>query len=298
MNVLRHEGGTMKKALLAVALGLLSAPAAASETTRTPVTVHETNCTGVQAFLRIPPDNVDPVVPDEFRLALDPLGRAQIQVAANQCERIAVGDGPARTTTFAAFRVTVCDPDDDPVDPCNPLNEDPADMANAELFNLYVLFIVSDNPEFVRYFQKQGGMSKETAVLVEDLGFDLSANGHLVFDAPAPTPSPFRLEADLGAAGPPITINGNQWAAAPKGRMKLFDRIDDLQGYEVTGKVEPEAGSQMAAVFCDDTDGTFSGDAAGATGESLGTFFPTGSFTAFVQAVELSPTAPALCAPG
>ena len=288
----------MKKALLALALVLLSAPAAASHGPRPPVIAAETNCTGVQAFIRVPAENVDPVVPDEFHLALDPAGKALLQIGANRCEALAIGDRPGRTTTFATFRVGVCDPDDDPVDPCNPLNEDPADLVNAELFNLYVLFVASDNPELVRYFRRQGGMTNQDAVLVESLSFDLSDDGALTFDAPAPTPSPFTLVAQIGAAGPPITITGNHWGAVPKGRMKMPDRLDQLEGSEVSGTVTPTEGSEMDLLFCDDTDGSFRGDAAGATGESLGTFFPTGSFTVSVQAVELSGTAPAVCVPG
>lgn len=265
----------------------------------------ETNCEGVQALIKVPPENVDPLVPNDpsnphdFELLLeeDPLTgeqRARVSVGANRCERIDVfGDGGAPKTDFdtifAALRVDVCDPEPDPAEDCRaPEPNSLADVLNNEIAHGYLLWIASDNHNLIKFFRDEGGLTDRQAVFVRDgFVFDLDRqSGDFHFEAPKPTPSPFMIvgteSGDDHAQVDPLTplfpsVTFDQWASVPTGTMRISpDEIDDFQVGGARGRVVPEPGSEMDRVFCGH-DGAFDSP------DSIRTFFPAGRYPAEVD---------------
>jgi hypothetical protein len=97
---------------------------------------------GDQAQIGVPKENVDPLVPDEFQLELDPVtGKALVLVGAVQCDSVTVGAGRGRKTEFVTFRTSLLDPD--PIDVPPP--------GYVPLGHAYTLWFASDNPDMVDY---------------------------------------------------------------------------------------------------------------------------------------------------
>jgi hypothetical protein len=99
--------------------------------------VEEENCEGVQAVIKVPAANVDPLVPDEFTVFKDDRGRASLWVGANRCGRVIVGSS-GRPTIYATFRVTIADPEPE----------------TSDFFNFYQLWLAYDNEDQFRFFSE------------------------------------------------------------------------------------------------------------------------------------------------
>ncbi len=54
-----------------------------------PDRVEEMNCDAVQVVIRVPPQNIDPLVPDEFELKLNE-GMAGLAIGANHCQQVRI----------------------------------------------------------------------------------------------------------------------------------------------------------------------------------------------------------------
>jgi hypothetical protein len=149
------------------------------------------------------------------------------------------------------------------------------------------------------------------------LVFELDALGDFSFKAPS-APSPFQITATVSPPlTPPLNINGAFWAAVPratpKGKLEVPNQIDMFQFGQVFGQVTPTSpGSEMARLFCDDADGSFSGpvgavskdpsslatvsdDPSSLATDSLSYFLPHASYTAEVTGAEMSHTERATC---
>lgn len=258
-----------------------------------PDRVEEENCEAVQVIIRIPPQNIDPLVPDEFQLVLNE-GMAGLAIGCNRCQHVRVFEGDRlvsdRETVFATLRVDVREPSWDVTE-------------GAEVFHNYQLWIASDNKDLIRFFQNQGGNSQSQAVLVDAMSFRVSQDSVFSFDAPRPAPSPFRI---VGAhVGPldsaPLALTDAFWSGVRTGIMKEAAHQDLLQFGETSGRVEPATGSELARILCG-VDPSFGGGAVGAItgdphGSSVRTFFRRGGYTLDVQPRQASSTSHASCPP-
>lgn len=261
-----------------------------------PDRVEEVNCDAVQVVIRVPPQNIDPLVPEEFKLRLNK-EMAGLAIGANHCQQVKiVTDGRLvsdRETTFATLRVDIEEPSWDQEE-------------GNELFHNYQFWIASDNKDLVRFFQKEGGATDRQAVHVEDMVFSLSPDdGTFFFDAPKPTPSPFQIkDARVGPlASPPLALEDAFWAAVGDGIMKESAHQDLLLLGEARGYLKPASRSELARILCSDERRWFEGDPVGVITDephrgSVRTFFPTGGYTLEVdKEQQASPTASASCSP-
>lgn len=249
------------------------------------------NCDAVQVVLRVPPGNVDPLVPEPFELLLND-GKAGVSVGANHCQAVRIfRDGQLvseRETIFATLRVDIDEPPGDEAD-------------GVELFHNYQFWIASDNEDLVKLFRDRGGNTDSQAVLVEDMVFQLAPDGTFFFEAPRPTPSPFRMvETKVGPLiSPPLALRDAFWSAVPSGIMKEAAHQDLVLLGDAAGRVEPAPGSDLARIMCG-IDGTFAGDALGAIINdahrgSVRTFFPSGGYTLEVRQQQASPAGHTNC---
>ncbi len=250
-------------ALLAAltALWLPAVPAASNG-----AVVDAKGCTAVIADYPVPPDRVEPLIPDQFTLALDQDGNATIFAYAEHCRSVTL-NGVAREVIWAAFRVDLTD-----LTPlsCNgePQDSEERDQCKSESLprvhlDTYQFFIAYNDPDLVRLFQDVGATPKE-AVLVEDLVFDLRPDGTFLFKAPAPTPSPFKITALVGTPETgPFTFDHHEWGAVPRGLFKVGDP-NDVSAWlgPAQGTLHAEAGSDMAKILCA-TEVSWIGEVAG-----------------------------------
>lgn len=265
---------------------LLVGPAAAG------VDVKERDCNGVQAVIKVPPANVDPVVPDEsdpsspthdpddFELELDDQGKALLAVGAVHCLGVTVGDGIERDTTFAHVAVAIKKPHG----------------SSGQDFHLYHLWIDTNNRQLVKFYRHEGGNSDRQAVYTENLSFNIDPLGRFTFRAPS-APYGFQMSADVD---PPIVgpfnITGDFWAAVPTGTMEqgFPDTLFDFRfGGVRNGLLTPDRGSELERLMCG-VSGEFHGDPAGViifptvdplglVSNSLRSSFPRGVFSAGVH---------------
>jgi hypothetical protein len=213
--------------------------------------VEQKDCRGVQAELRLPLANVDPVVPDDFTIATTQQGGepfTDLVILAARCAQILIGGTPTGSATEAALRVEVQDRDE----------------STGELFHFYQLWFASDNRELIKYWRENGAETGAAVVLVENFVFELdpvAASGVFRFEAPAPTPSPFKIiDARLGLPVAPVTVFGDVWTDVPRGILKQGPERVDLMFGVASGTVVPKPGSVLDTLFCDDTDGAFSSE--------------------------------------
>jgi hypothetical protein len=230
--------------------------------------VEETNCNGIQAQIPVPPENVDPVVPNQpgnendFRLKLGEVtpGTATVLVGAVHCEEMAIA-GISRETRFVTLRVLLEDPD----------TSDAPGPGRIDGGHQYMLWIASDNPDLIALYRAQGVMPPH-AVHMDDLVVDVPAAelpfGRVTVSAPS-APSPFELTADVGSLVlGPLNVTVDHWKAVPRGTME--QRPDDLDlvrlGGVENGQVLPQAASEMDTLFC--AAGRLPGDPVSFSGEA------------------------------
>ncbi|MDP8931112.1 MAG: hypothetical protein M3O70_21695, partial [Actinomycetota bacterium] len=199
-----------------------------------------------------PRGRVEPLVPDQFTLWLDPITQeATVRAYAERCDAVTV-DGVTREVIWAAFRV-------DLADGCAGEPEDSEERTQCESephprvhLDTYQFFIAYNDPDLVRLFQKVGATTKEV-VFVEDLIFNLDpVLRTFSFVAPAPTPSPFKISAMVGApVVGPLDLDLHEWGAVPRGLFKVGDPNDVsvLLG-PAKGTLSVEANSEMAKILC------------------------------------------------
>lgn len=156
---------SLAQGLRRLSLGLLALLAmAVSPASATTASVEENNCRGIQAQIRVPKQNVDPLVPDEFQLELDPVsGEALVLVGAVQCDLLAVGAGKGRKTEFVTFRISLLDPD--------PTHRPPAGYV--PLGHAYTLWFASDNRDMVEYYRDHGDVPHHAAVYDKELSIKM-----------------------------------------------------------------------------------------------------------------------------
>ena len=213
----------------------ISPAALATSAPAEPPAFEEGDCEGISAFISVPKENVRPLVPSAFQLEENEQGEAELLVNGGRCSTL---DGVARPTTLAEFRVLVADP---------PFTEsrDPGH---------YQFWLVSDNPDLVKLFRDGGA----AAFHVPGLLFEVDRlTGRATLDAPAPTPSPFRVEAVVSEPSIPFPLTLMLWGPVPRGFLKIDESIPGFQVGPADGRVTPERGSVMDRVFCDDTNGSF-----------------------------------------
>jgi hypothetical protein len=266
-------------------LGVGSAPPgppAAAPAAAAPVTAFEQGCAGIQAGIPVPPENVRPLVPEEFELGLDASGMASIGFGVVRCEKAGIVGTAGQETLEAHVSVAIA----------NPEPPDASDVINAELLNSYHLWIAYDNQDLVEFFRTQAGGAK--AVYVPGMVFRLDPDtGELFFEVAEPAPSPFVMTAVVDQpAGPGLDISVNFWASSHEGgqpsqRVQIPVDIDGLRLTGVPeGRVVPAPGSELAQVFCGH-DGRFD-DPLGLA--SNGVFFDSTYFADVQPQHELSPT--------
>jgi hypothetical protein len=63
------------------------------------------------------------------------------------------------------------------------------------------------------------------------------------------------MEAVLGRPlTPPIDLTGKHWAVVPRGVMEMSDNLRGVQLGQASGRVIPDPDSEMARVFCSDSE--------------------------------------------
>lgn len=240
---------------LAVALAPLALGVPIAKAQGTPTVIRETDCIAVVANPRVPRANIDYLVPPAFRdkIATDS-DLVPLAIKAIHCEALTIGDSPPRETTWVTFRV--------------PLGEEP-DEERAQPqphVDFYELWFASDNKEYVKLWRRGGGDAVYVPGLVFDLELDPTGlGGHFELIAPEPTPSPFRIVAEVSRdiVGPLPEVTLHLYGANPRGWMVVAGpdgAPDSLRGVRLgmaQGRVFAEPGSQLDRVFCDDTDGSF-----------------------------------------
>jgi hypothetical protein len=217
---------------LATAIGLATL---ASCAVAAPPAFEEGTCEGISAFISVPMENVEPLLPKPFEPEPNERGEAELLVNGGRCTTL---DGVARPTTLAEFRVLVADPP----------------FTDARDPGHYQFWLVSDNPDLVKLFRDGGA----AAFHVPDLALEFDRlTGTAVLEAPPPTPSPFRIEAVVDPLTVPFPLTLVLWSAVPRGVLKIDESIPGFQAGPADGRVIPEPGSEMDRAFCDDTDGHF-----------------------------------------
>jgi hypothetical protein len=285
------KAGVGAVALAVVALLVSTGPASADF-----VGVEEFGCSGVSAIVKVPWENVDPLVPDEFDVSVvaedSKTGQryAGVVIGANHCDTVRVS--PPRSeqgTTYATFRVAI-----------DALGDAQSEPDHIEGGQSYTFWIATDNRDLVRFYRDRGRVTDRQAVYVTDLyfAFDLL---NFTFKAPS-APSPFTMTARVGpAATGPLDLAVHFRSAVPTGVMVQDpDSINGFRFGDVSGVVEPTAGSEMARVFCG-SPGTFDGDPvrvlAGDPLASVRYSFETGWFAVSHRKQDTGPTDRATCPP-
>lgn len=254
---LRHKPWPVAAPL--AALTVLSLPAAPAAS-RTEV-IDAKGCTAVIADHEVPLARVEPLIPDEFTIATDDDEIATVFVYGERCEAVTIND-VTRPVIWAAFRVELTD-----VFGCGgePEGSEELEQCKSESqprvplhLDTYQFFIAYNDRDLVRLFE-QVGATPEEAVYVEDLVFDLDWDptrsvGRFSFDAPSPTPSPFKIKVDEVAAPRvgPVRLDQHEWGAVPRGLFYVGEpnavvaRIAPVH----QGTLHAEAGSDMAKILC------------------------------------------------
>lgn len=215
------------------------------------------NCISVDGNPKVPAENIQQLVPDDFTLEPDPNNLVTLSIGGTRCERLTItrsnGESSTRESTWAAFRV--------------PLSEAPEgeeDLGETGQ-DLYQLWLVSDNPDLIDLLRDEGGEEARGAVFVPNMAWNLDfgpteTETDFTLDVPPPAPSPFRMEATVGrpVLGPiPVfrlrhfSTNQNGWMVIDgnPGVMGVF------LGKTEDGHVEPRPGSQLDRVFCNEGEG-------------------------------------------
>ena len=252
--------------LAAAAVLALSATAEAAPSRARPASAQLQDCQEVAAFVSAPAERVMRHLPAgwdrTFTLQRDAFGNALLSVLAVRCDRVRVSAGdPGRPTTWSVFSAVVESPDGQD---CFTAGGVPKELVH--LCNWYPFFWVADNPLLVDWLRH--GTPSFPALYVAGLRYDedFARGGGLSdpafsFQAPAPTPSPFRMTADAGApllaCEPPFLSvcsrfhpAGRYWFATGTGIVKVAVGGSDFRtGRAADGRVAPEPGTAMADIF-------------------------------------------------
>lgn len=265
--------------LISVALLPGARPLAASDTSGVVV---ESGCDVIQAAVTVPEERVRPLVPQEFTLDVV-AGQATVVVTPVHCDSVAVPGAIEAEMSWVSLRVGLKQPPDgEPV-----LNE----------FYYYQLFLAADNWNFIRYFRRAGGLSGEQAVYVKRLSYrrEGGLGGSTVrVEAPAPTPSPFSLEASVLPTEGFADLTVGIWSVTRDGEKWAFlypDRLFDLGLAPGSGRIIlHDDDSLLAQIFCHPADGVVEfGDA------STHVTFSRGEYRVAVQHGETSATGEPTC---
>jgi hypothetical protein len=206
------------------------------------------------------PDLVDPLVPDRFKLAEDPLltdenGRAMagLVLRTSICGRLALAEGKhvidsdPRPGLMAQFGIAIQPPDGTTADPDGYQNVD-----GVPCCNWYILSWVTNDRDVAAWLKEGSGLGSKARYVADlSLSYARATGGRYGFRAGDPAPSPFEVD---GVAGRPVEqpqhhIAVGWWTEKDGGALKFFDEHETLTFGTSEGVVRPRAGSQMEALL-------------------------------------------------
>lgn len=241
------EGTNMKRRkyhglrYLLLLLLLLAITSGSPATAASDSDVIEKNCEVVNFPIYVPAHRVDPFVPEELTLRVEN-GLATVYLGGVACDTVTVKGRETTSYIHVFLRTEIEYPESNP---------DSDDL----LANMYWFYLATNSGDIVDYFRTTGDLPNETVVRVKDLRLARNtATGAVTLEAPAPTPSPFRITATTGGPMTPEVekLFLNHWAVARHGRMAIKDDVlIDVQARPATGQLEIlDQGSDLGLMLC------------------------------------------------
>jgi hypothetical protein len=248
--------------------------------------VEEIGCRGVVISIRVPAANVDPLVPEPFEPVEAEEGKVRLDIIMQRCDAHIINGHERRDVIFAHPNIPIRWPEEVAGDP-------PPDAAGHLIS--YQLWFVTNNPDLVEYLHDRGATSRDVR-LVSDLVYEESDLGFSIrFEAPPPTPSPFKATAELGPRPAVLPLPADIFRAVPGG-AQVFDIEHDIQVGPLTDwTIEPQEGSQLDDLLCESPRAFINL----AQDESIAFEEPTGGFFSVrFQGAHVGPTGNAECMAG
>jgi hypothetical protein len=210
------------------------------------------DCQEHQAFIQGDPGAVAAQLPGRYTPVRDPATRAPVLfVRALKCAALEA-DGRAAPATVASYGVVVNSPDGSGCASGAPA-VGPTRGDEPPLCNWYALAWLASDARAVAWLRSGTPSFPVYKVpgLVFELGaFDAAKGGApLHVSAPAPSPSPFKMD-DVGRARPgALSVRGNYWNDTPQGTVRVRFSTEELTSGDADGTVRAPAGSGLAKLM-------------------------------------------------
>jgi hypothetical protein len=209
-------------------------------------------CQEHQAFVDGDEAAVSAHLPKRYTRVQDPFSnRPLLFVRGLRCRGLTL-DASSAPATMASFGIVIDSPDGQGCASGAPV----VGMVKGDIVpacNWYTLFWLANDRPVVDWLRS--GTPDFPAVYVPGLVFELGTldptqgGGPFHFQAPAPAPSPFRIDALTRERPGAIPIRGGYWVDTPRGTVKLAFSSEDVISGDATGVVTAAPRSEMAALF-------------------------------------------------
>jgi hypothetical protein len=242
-----NRGQTAAAALAVIALSGAShaetSEAARAEQAQPEGVVLTSDCLEHQAFIDGDADAVEQALPSQYSPARNPSSSLPLLfVRALRCNV----NERSTPTTFGSFGVVVESPDGTTCSPSS-VADVPA------VCNWYVLSWVADEPGLIRWLRKDAPDFPATYVphlTLEQAGIDASKGGApFRFEAAAPAPAPFAMDAVTRERPGEIRVRGAYWNEVQEGTVRVGFATDDLRSGDATGVVTAPKHSLLARLM-------------------------------------------------
>ncbi len=231
----------LRKAIAAIGLATLAtivSPAAAHipDSQVQPDAVIQGECYEVFPVVDVPAEATRKLVPERFEVDGDKDGRAQLLIAIRKCDSLSVGNVTVEDAidSYISIRIDSLDSKEEDAPPhtsfVQPVVEGDVGEVPALPQEVYIIQWITNKKVHAAWLKDYTGLGNKVRV-VSDLVFNYNPEPDFVagaidpvfeFDAPAPAPSPFRVDAKVIEPSGIYDVRINLWAKSEEGTVIIL----------------------------------------------------------------------------